>query len=496
VNPIGKLFRSAAFRLSLAYLAVIALFAGVLIGYVAYSAASIFEARTRATIAAEVRGLAEQYAEGGIQRLASTVSARARRQTPDQSLYLLTAFSGARIAGNIQAIAPGVMRKEGLQQVVYVPSNGSNDLSGEAIVHVFPLEGGFALLVGRDISDQKAFEAVLWRAGIVAVGLMLVLGIGGGFYISRRVLSRIDVMADASGTIMAGNLSERIPVIGRGDEFDRLAERLNVMLTRIEKLVLGMREVTDNVAHDLRTPLTRLKARAEDALRALEREAPDGQKIDDPEGRSNLEGIIDDADGLIRMFNALLAIARTEAGEGAAFSAIAIGELIEQSVELYQPLAEDAGGSLELNLAEDLPSVEGNRPLLVQAFANLIDNAIKYGIGEGEDRSISVSAKSVADTVEIRIADRGPGIPAAEHAHVLDRFVRLDQSRNLPGSGLGLSLVSAVVQLHRGSLSFANNDPGLVVIVRLPHSASDASAASASASFRDNRPSDPAQSAK
>lgn len=493
MNPIGKLFRSAAFRLALAYLAVIALFAGALIGYVAYSAEAIFEARTRAIIAAEVRGLAEQYAEGGIQRLASTVSARSRRQTPDQSLYLLTAFSGARIAGNIHAIAPSVMRKEGPQRVVYVPSDGGSTLSGEATVHVFPLEGGFALLVGRDISDQKAFETVLRQSGIVAGILMLVLGVGGGFYVSQRVLSRIDVMSEASGAIMAGNLAERIPVAGRGDEFDRLAERLNMMLARIERLVLGMREVTDNVAHDLRTPLTRLKARAEDALRTLDRDTPtDDTKAD---RRRNIEGIIDDADGLIRMFNALLAIARTEAGEGAAFTEIGLGDLIEEAVDLYQPLAEDAGAELSLELPPDLPAVMGSRPLLAQALANLLDNAIKYGIGDGGSGAIDVSASVSGREIEITIADHGPGIPETEYGHVLDRFVRLDQSRNLPGSGLGLSLVSAVAERHGGSLSFADNRPGLAVTLRLPHAPGHPAESPPAASSRDNAPSDPAQSA-
>ncbi|MEM8877292.1 MAG: HAMP domain-containing sensor histidine kinase [Pseudomonadota bacterium] len=494
MNPIGKIFRSAAFRLSLAYLAVIALFAGALIGYVAYSAEAIFEARTRAIIAAEVRGLAEQYAEGGIQRLASTVNARSRRQTPDQSLYLLTAFSGARIAGNIEAIAPSVMRTEGPQRVVYVPDDGGSALSGEATVHVFPLEGGFALLVGRDISDQKAFETVLRQSGIVAGVLMLVLGVGGGFYVSQRVLSRIDVMSDASGTIMAGNLAERIPVTGRGDEFDRLAERLNIMLARIEKLVLGMREVTDNVAHDLRTPLTRLKARAEDALRALDRETSVADT--EPDQHRNIEGIIDDADSLIRMFNALLAIARTQAGEGAAFTQIDLGELIGEATELYQPLAEDAGAELSFELPQNLPTIMGSRPLLAQAMANLLDNAIKYGIDEGETGSITVSATISDMDVDITIADHGPGIPETEYGHVLDRFVRLDRSRNLPGSGLGLSLVSAVAERHNGSLSFADNEPGLAVTLRLPKASENPGDHAPVASSRDKTPSDPSQSAQ
>jgi signal transduction histidine kinase len=466
VNLISKLLGSAAFRLALAYLAVIAIFAGVLIGYVAYSAEEIFESRTRATIAAEVRGLAEQYAEGGIHRLASTVTARARRQAPDSSLYLLTAFSGARIAGNIAAIAPGVMRQEGQHdRITYVPVEGAPERSGEAVAHVFPLEGGFALLVGRDISDQKAFEGVLLRAAIMAAGLMLVLGIGGGFYIARRVLSRIDTMADASGAIMAGSLSERIPVTGAGDEFDRLAERLNAMLARIEALVQGMREVTDNVAHDLRTPLTRLKSRAEDALRDVERKT--GRS--DEKEQAHLEGIIEDADGLIRVFNALLAIARTEAGEGAAFAAVDLNELISDVADLYGPLAEEAGVLLKVELPASMPTIEGNGPLLTQALANLIDNAIKYGNDPQSDNdAITISALVEGNAIRINVADSGPGIPEDETAHVLGRFVRLDQSRNLPGSGLGLSLVSAVAQLHAGQLVLADNEPGLSATLQLP----------------------------
>jgi signal transduction histidine kinase len=437
-----------------------------LIGYVAYSAEEIFESRTRATIAAEVRGLAEQYAEGGIHRLASTVTARARRQTPDSSLYLLTAFSGARIAGNIAAIAPGVMQQEGLHdRITYVPAEGTAERSGEAVAHVFPLEGGFALLVGRDIFDQKAFEAVLQRAAIMAAGLMLVLGIGGGFYIARRVLSRIDTMADASGAIMAGSLSERIPVTGAGDEFDRLAERLNAMLARIEALVQGMREVTDNVAHDLRTPLTRLKSRAEQALRDVERKSgnPDDKQ------QAHLEGIIEDADGLIRVFNALLAIARTEAGEGAAFAALDLTELVGDVTELYGPLAEDASADLVVDVPDALPVIHGNGPLLTQALANLIDNAIKYGTNpQTMNDTITVSARIEGKAICISVADSGPGIPENKRAHVLGRFVRLDQSRNLPGSGLGLSLVAAVARLHSGALTLADNEPGLSATLQLP----------------------------
>jgi signal transduction histidine kinase len=277
-------------------------------------------------------------------------------------------------------------------------------------------------------------------------------------------------MTGTAQTIMAGDLTGRLPVIGSGDEFDRLALNLNGMLTRIESLMRGLKEVTDNVAHDLKTPLTRLRNRCEAALRSAKSEA---------EFRKVLEQTIEESEGLIRTFDALLMIARAESGEVregmAEFDA---AEVARDVSELYEPLAEDKGLTLEVE-AKQRAAVKGNRELLSQALANLVDNAIKYaapvekppGAVNGKRSGIKVTADAEADRIVLTVSDRGPGIPSDDRSRVMDRFVRLERSRSLPGSGLGLSLVSAVARLHGGELRLEDNAPGLRAQITLPRAA-------------------------
>jgi signal transduction histidine kinase len=261
---------------------------------------------------------------------------------------------------------------------------------------------------------------------------------------------------------MAGNLGGRLRIAGTGDELDRLAQNLNDMLDRIGELMRGMREVSDNIAHDLKTPLTRLRNKADEALRTAK--SPD-------ELKSSLEAIIEESDNLIRIFNALLMIARLEAGnareELAGFNA---SETVRDVAELYEALAEEAGLPLEVSVEEDLP-VHGSRELLGQAMANLLDNALKYGAqaaASGISPAIAVSARRLDGEAEIVVADRGPGIPEAERSHVLERFVRLETARSRPGFGLGLSLAAAVARLHGGRLRLEDNAPGLRAVLLLP----------------------------
>jgi len=270
-------------------------------------------------------------------------------------------------------------------------------------------------------------------------------------------------MTETTRNIMDGNMGDRLPVGGTGDELDRLADNLNAMLDRIEALMAGLKEVSDNIAHDLKTPLTRLRNRAEQALRAAKTEN---------EYRAALEATLDESDGLISTFNALLMIARAESGQArdnmAEFDA---AEIAHDVGELYEPLADEKGIVLKVE-ADTAAPVKGNRELVSQAVANLVDNAIKYGEPDkqanGAKPEIVVRALSEGDRILLTVADRGPGIPPNDRSRVVERFVRLEQSRSQPGLGLGLSLASAVARLHGGELTLEDNEPGLKSIIALP----------------------------
>jgi signal transduction histidine kinase len=271
-------------------------------------------------------------------------------------------------------------------------------------------------------------------------------------------------MTETTQTIMQGDLSGRLPIAGTNDELDRLAGNLNTMLERIEALMHGLKEVSDNIAHDLKTPLTRMRNRCEEALRMSE---------DESQYRAALQNAIDESDALIRTFNALLLIARAESGQARDdMSEFDAAEIARGVGELYEPLADDRGLVLKVE-APDAAPVRGNRELVSQALANLVDNAIKYAAPndasvKGAQPEIVVKAAGEGDRILLTVSDPGPGIPAADRCRVVDRFVRLEQSRSLPGSGLGLSLAQAVAHLHGGELRLEDNHPGLRSVISLP----------------------------
>jgi signal transduction histidine kinase len=450
-----RLVRTHAFRLAALYFAVFALSVlGVLL-FVYWTSANFVERQTEATLNAEVTGLAEQYAQRGLSGLVQVVAARSAGNRGDRMLYLITDPQGRPLAGNIAGWPQGAPVRPGWLSFTVASRNKGTVERDPARGALFIIPGGYRLLVGRDISDAAAFrdrirETLSW-AGLMALGIGLV----GGAAMSRNLLRRVEEVNRTSERVMAGHLSDRVPVGGTSDEFDQLALNLNRMLDQIERLMTAMREVTDNVAHDLKTPLSRLRARLELAL--LDPADPEG-------GVAAIGAAIEEADRLLATFNALLSIAEAESGTPRTTAApLDLGEAARAAAELYEPVAEEKGFQLSI-AAEPGVVVRGDRHLLSQLLANLFDNALKYADG-GE---ISVRVFRRAGRARLEVADRGPGIAERDRQAVFDRFVRLEPSRSTPGNGLGLSLVRAVAQLHDGTVELADNRPGLIVRLDFP----------------------------
>lgn len=471
MTAFGKLIRTTAFRLTLAYLFLFALFAAFLLGFFAWNTRRMVTEQITETVNAETSELDDEFARGGLRGLVYAIENRALR--PGANLYLVTSATGQAIAGNVGSLAPGVMGQLGWNETVYrrLDEQASND--HRALVKVSDVPGGLRLLVGRDLEERRRLFLIVASAAQFSVLVVIVLGLAGGIFVARRVLRRIDAMTGTAQRIMAGNLSERLPVGRSGDEIDRLADNLNAMLERIEALMSGLKEVSDNIAHDLKTPLTRLRNRSEEALASAKNEG---------EYRAALERTIEESDGLIRTFNALLMIARAESGQArdnmSNFDAADVAAGIQ---DLYEPLAEDKG--LTLRVATSEAPVHGNRELISQALANLVENAIKYGQSNKVARNpaagpdIAIEARRDGERILLSVADRGPGIPEADRLRAIERFVRLEASRTQPGSGLGLSLASAVATLHGGELQLTDNNPGLRVTISIPAASSAAGAA-------------------
>ena len=452
-----KLLQTSTFRLAALYLAVFALSVGAILAYVYWNTALLIERQIEAAVRSEMAVLGEQVAHSGAEGLIEAVRRRST-QNPG-SVYLLTNFLGRRLAGNLDALPEAAVKGEGWIEFSYSVETFEGLEHHRARAYHLRLPNGSVLLVGRDIEERRRFAALIRRTLYFALGFTVLLGLVGGLLMSRNFLHRIDSITAASRSIMAGDLSRRVPVSGSGDELDQLSVSLNQMLDQIERLMAGMKEISSNVAHDLRTPLTRLRSRVEAALRTGE---PAAQK-------AALEKTIEEADSLLATFNALLSIARTEAGQVLeALKPVDLRELVTDLAELFAPMAEELGGSLELS-ANDTVLVKADRQLLAQALSNLLDNALKYGVAPGRNSpEIALSLKHSADEAIIAVADRGPGIPDKDRGRVTERFVRLDRARTLPGSGLGLSLAQAIARLHNGKLLLKDNAPGLLVELVLP----------------------------
>src|SRR3954462_3481891 len=428
VTAFGKLIRTTAFRLTLVYLFLFALFAASLLGYFAWNTRRLITEQITTTVNAEIGEIDKIYSRRGLSGLVNTINNRALR--PGANLYLVTMPNGQAVGGNVGSLAPGVMGTSGWSETAYRRLDEQDTADHRALVRVTEFPNGFRLLIGRDLEERRRLFGIVAKAAQWSILVVIVLGIGGGIFVARRVLRRIDAMTGTTQRIMAGDLSGRLPVGRSGDELDRLAGNLNAMLERIEALMNGLKEVSDNIAHDLKTPLTRLRNRAEEAL------ARSGSEAD---YRAALERTIEESDGLIRTFNALLMIARAESGQARGnmddFDAADVAQGIQ---ELYEPLAEDNG--LTLHVKTEPAPLHGNRELISQALANLVENAIKYGqpapalqplsaeatsaeTVAGEGKNILVEARRDGDQVLLSVTDHGPGIPESDRAHAVERFV-------------------------------------------------------------------------
>ena len=461
-----SLFRRTPFRLTLLFLALFVATASAVLAYVYVASASEARARAEAGVRAEVESLRGIYRARGVDALNQALVERTLRG--GSYLYLLMDRDREPITGNISTspLDPGELKPEGRWQSFRLTDTDEEGRvrKRQAFGVEMPLSGGEQLFVGEDIGDMEAYLARLTQALWGAMIMVLVLGVGGGLWVSRGVERAMGGLNQVVTAVQEGNLKVRAPVRHSGDELDELAQGLNTMLDRLEGSMASIRHAGDAIAHDLRTPLNRMRSKMELAL--LDAEAGRTTGVD------ALAVALEEADALLKTFNTVLAIARLQAGgvpEPRLFDA---GQLGRDMAELYEYAGEEKSIEFAAEIEDDL-KVEGNQPFLAQALANLIDNALKYTPAGGAVM-FRVRRRSSGE-VEFSVTDNGPGIPDEDRERVLQRFVRLDSSRSEPGSGLGLSLVTAVAEAHGGRIQldegpgvFDGRGPGLRVALVLP----------------------------
>ena len=463
---LGRLLRTNAFRIAALYLAMFAASMLALLTFIYFSTADFIERQTEETVDQEITSLREESQHADLQQLRRIIAQRSSGPLrSDETLYLLTDPNFVPLEGNLlEWPAAEPLRQRWISFPVEVDERGKIEVH-QARAQLLDLTvggrlGHYHLLVGRDLKDAILFRSSMLQTLAWASLLTLALGVVGGLFLTRNMLRRVDAVNRTSERIMRGDFSQRVPLSGSRDEFDQLATNLNAMLDQIERLMSGMRQVTDNIAHDLRTPLARLRARLELALL----EKPDAARYGEA-----LRLTIAEADTLLGTFNALLSIAEAEAGARREMLGAVDLEAIARSVaELYEPVADEKGLALVVALDRGV-MVRGDRHLLSQAIANLLDNALKYTPAG----SVSLTVRAEGRQAFVEVCDTGPGVPPDQREAVFDRFFRLEGSRSTPGNGLGLSLVRAVARMHGGSVRIEDREPsavqpGLKVILSLP----------------------------
>jgi signal transduction histidine kinase len=452
--PLGRLLRSAGFRLALSYASVFGISALLLIVALGFATLRLLERQLDTAIELDARGLIEQWREGGLGELVDTLHRRIDGNVDNDSFYLVLDPFGRRVAGNIENLPRQVADTD---QPYEAPLDRSGRISR---ARVWRFEGplGFSLVVGREIETRGALRTLITTTLAWALVLIAILTAAGAAIVQslfNRMLSHVSATAAA---ISAGDLSRRVRISGRGDEFDQLAATINDMLDRISRLMDGVRQVSNSIAHDLRTPITRARARLEDAADHA------GSPAD---LRAAIERAVADLDGVTAVFQALLRISEIEAGaRRSAFVAMDAKPLLTDLAELYGAVAEENSVRLEMDAPADLP-VRGDRELIQQAVANLLDNAIKFSPPGGTIRLVGERAPG---GLRLSVTDEGPGIPPEDVAQATERFYRGETARSTPGFGLGLTLVRAVAQLHGGTLQLENGNPGLRAVLAIQSS--------------------------
>lgn len=449
-----RLLRSSSFRLAALYILLFGASALILLGFIYWSTAGYMARQADAAIQADIELLAERYRSRGLPGLTALIAERIAEDPGRSNLYLLTDAGFNRIVGNLENWPDVTEDSEGwLSFRLHDALNPEREAHG-ARARTFRVGGGFRLLVGRDMYELEAMRARIVDALVWGLAITLVLALAGGIAMSRSMLRRLEVINETSRDIMSGDLSRRIPVRGSNDEFDELVSHLNAMLDRISVLMEDVRRVSDSIAHDLKTPLTRLR----NDLEVLKRHTGEPSAA-----RDYAEQALQEADGLLSTFNALLRIARIESGHRhAGFTQVPLADLVQDVIEFYEPLAEQHGLALSLEVSAE-PRIRGDRDLLFQAVANLLDNAIKYTPAGG---AVTAQVDDHGDGARISVSDTGPGIEAHLRDKVFQRFYRVESSRSAPGSGLGLSLVGAVAKLHDAQITLEDNAPGLRATLR------------------------------
>ena len=447
-----SLFRSASLRFAVVYALLLAASAAALAMFLWWATAGLLDRQTNSAIHADAQSLSQRWAEGGLPALILTIQDRLADNVGDDAIYLLVDPMMRPVAGNLERW-PAVVREAGVWYELPVRRAGISSL---ARLQRYDLPNGFHLLIGRDVQVRAQLRTLLTDALLWAAGIVCAMATAGALLVRslfRRTLANVSETASA---IAAGDFAQRVKLSGRGDEFDQLAETINDMLDRIGRLMDGVRQVSNAIAHDLRTPITRARTRLEDA--ALHAESPE-------ELRAAIERATADLDGIVAVFQALLRISEIEAGSRrSAFARFDIAPLLADVAELYGVVAEDKHVSLVVEAPDHLPGY-GDRELVQQAVANLVDNAVKFSPPGG---TVRLQAAITPAGVEVGVADQGPGIPAADRPRAADRFFRGEAARSTPGAGLGLALVQAVAQLHLGTLRLGDVGPGLLAILTLP----------------------------
>jgi len=443
------LTRSAAYRIAFAYSAAFAA-AMALLGLVLFFAMHIaFSRQLDALMIDETSELQAEFRTEGPGELAEEIRQREAFHDHDRLFYAVFDPRGRHILGALQAERP----RPGFQALTFHdPLIGT--VAGRALVT--DIGGGVRLVVATDGARVKAIDRTIISAFLVAIGAVIAIGIAGAFMLGGYLRRRLGQISGAAGAIVAGDLRSRVPVSARGDEFDRVALSLNAMLDRIDGLIGNLRQVSSDVAHDLRTPLARLRNQLESGLDSLG---------DADAAREVIETSIQRVDEVLELFASILRIAEVETGRiRDSFTAVDLSAMASELAESYAPAARDAGRTLDWSIAPDL-HVRGDRGLLAQAIVNLLDNALTH---TPEGAKIGLTLARAGDSVRLAVTDNGPGVPEADRDRITQRFIRLEHSRTTPGHGLGLNLVAAVARLHQARLSFGDNDPGLVVTLDFP----------------------------